>query len=181
MNALSKRRIVRTCLAVMLFFSTAMASLSALAADIDIGKSNEMEMRHEMKPQMCHMMQEGRGGKGHHHDRMMQALKKLDITETQEKSIHQIRVSTKKDMIQKWANLKIAKLELQEQLHGDSIEMTAVETQANKIQGLKAGLMLKRIKAHQDIKSLLTPEQKKKLTEIMQSSRENYHDSHPRG
>ena len=81
-------------------------------------------------------------------------------------------------MIQKRADIKIAKIELRERLHKDSVDMSAVESQVKKIEGLKTAMMLDAIKVHEEIKAKLTPDQRKKLTELMHKSHRDHHDMH---
>jgi Spy/CpxP family protein refolding chaperone len=103
-----------------------------------------------------------------HHHRMLHALKQLNLTDTQKTAIHEIMVSTKKDMIQKRADLKIAKVELGEQLRKDSVDMIAVEAQLKKVESLRTDMKLDAIKARVKVKNTLTPDQRKKLAELMQ-------------
>ena len=113
------------------------------------------------------------------HDRMRHALKQIDLTESQKTAIHQIRISLKKDMIMKRADLKIAKLELREQLRKEPVDMSTVESQVKKLEGLKTEMILNAIKAGEEIRSTLTTEQRKKLAELLQLSRRSYHGAHP--
>jgi Spy/CpxP family protein refolding chaperone len=107
--------------------------------------------------------------KRHHHYRMVQSLRQLNLTDTQKTAIHEIRISAKKNMIQERADLKIAKIELGEQLHKDSVDMSVVEAQLKKIESLRTAMKLDAIKARAEIKNKLTPEQRKKLAELMQN------------
>jgi len=178
MSAVTMNSTIRTCLVIALFSSIAAAGIPALAEEMNTGKAECKELHHAMHPQYCNMHRHGREGRWHHHNKLMHALKKLNLTEAQKKSIHQIRMATAKSMIQKKADLKIAKLDLHQMLHSDPVEMSSVEKQLNKISGLKTAMALDRINARQDIKALLTPEQKKKLSEIMRSSHKSHDDQH---
>jgi|GEM_PF-3155990 len=114
------------------------------------------------------------------HDRLRHALKQIDLTESQKTAIHQIRISLKKDVIMKRADLKIAKLELREQLHKEPVDMSTVESQVKKLEGLKTAMILNAIKAREEIRSTLTPEQRKRLAELLQLSRRSHHGvAHP--
>jgi len=116
------------------------------------------------------------GGRWHegmrHHTlyRIRMAFKKLDLTEGQKTAIHEIRISLKKDMIRKRADLKIAQLELRSELRKDAVDMNAVESQVKKIEGLKTDMKLTLIKSWEEIKSKLTPDQRKHLTELLRES-----------
>jgi len=190
MMYMDSRRIARAFLSVFLFCATA-AATPVLAQDMaggppDMGREHSMVSRQAMTPQACHGPQSG-WKKKHHgmRGRIRYALKQLDLTDAQKASIHQIRLSTKKDMIQKRADLKIARLELREKLRTDKVEIAAVESQVKKVEGLRSSLMLDRIKAFEQIKSTLTPEQRKKFADIMQDpGMQDFHGEgrmHPRG
>ena len=179
MNTVVKRRITGTLIAVALFCSNAAAGLPAVAEEMNAGKAECKEMHHAAKTHYCPKHHDGRDGKEarwHHRGQFKRALGKLDLTDAQKKSVHQIRMSTAKSVIKKKADVKIAKMELHEMLRSDKVDMGAVEKQLNKISGLKTAMMLDRINAHEDIKALLTPEQKKTLSEIIRSSHENRGD-----
>jgi len=104
----------------------------------------------------------------HYRHRMMHAFKQLDLSEAQKSAIHGIRISLKKDMIQKRAEMKIARIELGEQLRKDTVDMSAIEAQLKKVESLRTSMKLSAIKARVEIKNKLTPEQRKKLADLMQ-------------
>ena len=112
------------------------------------------------------------------YNRIRHALKQIDLTDSQKRGIHQIRISLEKDMIMKRADLRIAKLEFREQLRKEPVDMSTLESQVKKIEGLKAAMILNAIKAWEDIKSTLTPEQRKKLAELLQISLRHHHGAH---
>jgi len=181
MSAVTMKSTIRTYLVIALFCSLAATGIPALAEDMNPGTTGGKEMHHAMQSHYCHMHKhgrDGREGRWHHHNKFRHALRKLNLTDAQKKSIHQIGMSTAKSMIQKKADLKIAKMDLHQMLHSDPVDMSSVEKQLNKISGLKTAMALDRINARQDIKALLTPEQKKKLSEIMRSSHKSHDDQH---
>lgn len=75
------------------------------------------------------------------------------------------------NMIRKKADLKVARLELRELLHKEPVDMGAVESHAKKIESLRTSTLLDGIKSREEIKSKLTPEQRKKLKELMNQRR----------
>ena len=120
-----------------------------------------------------------KGGKDtcHHDHRMWHALKQLDLTTAQKTAISDIVAALKKDEIQKRADLEIASMELRKSLREDRVDMSAVESQVKKIEGLKTAMMLGAIKAREGIKSKLTADQRKKFVELMRDA----HPCHTRG
>jgi Spy/CpxP family protein refolding chaperone len=111
---------------------------------------------------------------GRHHQ-VWPLLMRLDLNATQEKEIREIRNSMLKNMIQKKADLKIARLELHELLHKEPVDMAAVESQVKKMESLRTSMILDGIKTRQEIKSKLTPGQRKKLKELIRSSWQGQH------
>ena len=133
-------------------------------------------MMHCSGPASCHGCE--RGGAGMHrgrHGHLWHALNQLDLTDAQKTAIHEIHSTLMKDMIQKRADVKIARIELRERLHKDTVDLSGVESQVKKIEGLKTAMILNAIKAREEIKAKLTPEQRKKLTELMQKSHADHH------
>jgi Spy/CpxP family protein refolding chaperone len=59
---------------------------------------------------------------------------------------------------------------LRDYLGKDSVDMSAVEARIKKIEGFKTAMMLTAIKAREEIKSRLTPDQRKKFIELMRDA-----------
>ncbi len=93
----------------------------------------------------------------------------LGLDEKQKEAIKALHSRTMKDMVKKKADVTIAGIELRDLLDKDPVDMKAVEAAAKKEASLKTEMFLARVKAHEEMKSLLTPEQRKKLKEIMES------------
>jgi Spy/CpxP family protein refolding chaperone len=154
MTILSKSRTYQLLALCVLCLSFALAT-QALAAEK--GKRGDSDKK-------CYGQHYGR------HHQMWTLLMKLDLDATQEKEIREIRSSMLKNMIQKKADLKIARLELHELLHKEPVDMAAVESQVKKMESLRTSMILDGIKTRQEIKSKLTPSQRKKLKELIRNS-----------
>lgn len=111
----------------------------------------------------CDMCEEGPG------HRLWQELKNIGLTDKQEKAIKEIGSRVKKETIKKAADLKVGKLELRDLLQSDSVDMKAVEAKLRQLATLKTDIILTRLGAFEEIKSQLTPEQKKKLKSEMEN------------
>jgi Spy/CpxP family protein refolding chaperone len=177
-------RMCRILFSAALFLMNVTFSAQALAFDQAGAPVPEGEYSvpiwHEEGGAACRGPRKGPGdGQSRMHNRVRHALMQLDLTEAQKTAIHQIRLSLKKNMILNRADLKLAKLELHEQLRTDAVNMGTVELQVNKIEGLKTAVKLNAIKAREEIKSTLTPEQRKKLSEILQISGRSPRHAHP--
>jgi len=153
-----------------------------IATQVSLANKAYAEEGHESGGPMAHCSGQGperrfeKGWAMHHgkYARLREAFKQADLSATQKTAIHEIFTIMKKDMIQKRADLKIAKIDLQEQLSKDNVDMVAVESQLKKIEGLKVAMKLNMIKARQEIKSKLTPDQQKKIREFMHKSHDNF-------
>jgi Spy/CpxP family protein refolding chaperone len=127
----------------------------------------------------CGMMQ-GRGMMGRgmmrgemmggHHRMMHICMKHLGLNAKQKEEIKEIRVATMKEVIRKRADMQIARLELRDLLSKDPVDMKAVEGKVKQIEGLRADIHLALIKAKEQVKAKLTPEQRQKLMDMMEKS-----------
>jgi Spy/CpxP family protein refolding chaperone len=103
---------------------------------------------------------------------MVRLLKReLGLSDDQAKRLREIFSAAMKARIQQQANLRIAELELRELLEAEPVEMGQVETQLKAIEGLRTALRFDLIKAHEQAKAELTPEQRQQL--------ERLHDRRP--
>jgi Spy/CpxP family protein refolding chaperone len=97
----------------------------------------------------------------------LRRLASLDINEKQKDAIKEIESKVIKDSIRKGAEIKIAELEVVDALYKDLTDLTAVEVKLKKIEALRTELRVAHIKAIEEIKSKLTPDQKRNLREIL--------------
>jgi Spy/CpxP family protein refolding chaperone len=87
----------------------------------------------------------------------------LELSDEQAKRLTQIVSQATKATIRQHADLRIAELELRELLEADQVDLAQVEGKLKAVEGLRTQLRLSLIKAHEQAKSLLTPEQRHKL------------------
>lgn len=99
----------------------------------------------------------------------LRLLAGLELNGKQKDSIREIESKVARDSIRKGAEIEIAELEVMEALDKDSADLTAVEVKLKKIEALRTELRVAHIKAIEEIKSKLTPDQKKKLREILEA------------
>ncbi len=121
---------------------------------------------------MCWEGESMRGHMGHRpggmigaERRIWRALADLGLDEKQKEAIKDIRTSAKKNAIRKIAEIRIARIELVEILDKDPVDMGAVEAKIKQMESLKTDLHMSRIKAMEEIKAKLTPEQRQKFKE----------------
>lgn len=101
--------------------------------------------------------------RGMHH--IWMHLESLDLDEKQKADIKGIHARFMKSIIKKRADIQIANVELRELLDKEPIDMMSVKTKLTQIETMKTEAFLSHIKAKEEVKSKLTPEQLKKLKE----------------
>jgi Spy/CpxP family protein refolding chaperone len=129
-----------------------------------------------MGPMCPHMMPQMMGGMEgdmpegmttHRPSQMLRLLRtELDLSDEQAQKVKEILFQVMKANIKQHADLRIAELELQGLLEADAVEMGNVESKLKAIEGLRTTLRLNIIKAHEQVKGLLTPEQRQKLERL---------------
>jgi Spy/CpxP family protein refolding chaperone len=130
---------------------------------------------------MMEMMHRGMGNGGHHGmmgrgdaaDRplvslMLQHRDELELTPEQVERLGNLRLDFQKTAIKRSADLQVAELELEEFRKKEPVDLARVETQVKRIEALRAEQRLSRIKAIEEGKALLSPEQQKKLEAVGQ-------------
>ena len=94
-------------------------------------------------------------------------LMDLGLDMQQRESIKEIKYREMKEMIRNRADEQIAGIELKELLDKDTVDMKAVEVKLRHIETVKTAMHLAFIKAIEDVKSKLTPEQRIKFKEMI--------------
>jgi len=102
-----------------------------------------------------------------HH--MPKQLMDLNLDEKQKASIGQIKSGMMKETIKRTADMRIVQIELKDLLSQDTVDMKAVEAKVKQLEMIKTEMHLSHIKAMEECKAKLTPEQRKKLREMMEA------------
>jgi len=97
----------------------------------------------------------------------MYVIKALDLDDNQSAEVKSILHRLQKQMIKKRADIEVAEVELKEILEKDPVDVKTAETKVKQIASLKTEVAMMHIQGIEDVKAKLTPEQKKKLTEMM--------------
>lgn len=95
-------------------------------------------------------------------------LLRLGLDEKQKEAIKKIESREAKDIIKKRADIRIADIELRDILDKDPVDINAVEAKLKKISLLMTDMRLSEIKAIEEIKTKLTPEQIKSFKEMLE-------------
>jgi len=116
-------------------------------------------------------MMEGGGMGGHmgmmEPGPMLRMLKaELALSEGQEKQLKDIVYQATKTGIKQRADVRVTELDLQQLLDADPVDMGKVEAKLKDIEGLRTALRLNLIKAHEQAKGILSPEQRQQFERI---------------
>ena len=98
---------------------------------------------------------------------MMMKLAALGLDDKQQETAKAIHAKVRKASIRKQADREIATIELGEILSHDPVDITAAEAKLKQIESVRTDLHLAHIKAREEIKTILTPDQKKKFRSMM--------------
>jgi Spy/CpxP family protein refolding chaperone len=92
----------------------------------------------------------------------------LGLDDNQSKEVKNVVLKLQKEFIQKRAEIQVAEIELSEILDKDTVDIKVAENKVKQIASLKSEAAMMHIQGMEDVKTKLTPEQKKKLSEMMQ-------------
>jgi hypothetical protein len=93
------------------------------------------------------------------------------LDEKQKESIRDIELKANRNSIRKIAELELAELDLREILDKDSADLGKVEAGVRKVESLRVDMQMIHIKAREEVKTILSPEQKNKLKELTSTRR----------
>jgi Spy/CpxP family protein refolding chaperone len=119
----------------------------------------------EGMPMMSSLRHDGMGMMRREHH-LWRALMSLGLDEKQREAVKEIKNRVMKDTVMKRADIAVARIDLRDLLGKDQVDMNAAEATLKKIASLQTDMRLSHIKAMQEIKAKLTPEQRKKFKEM---------------
>lgn len=119
-----------------------------------------------MMPPMRHHGMEKMEGIPEEEHPMWRHLMGLGLDEKQKAEVKKVRSRVMKEMIKKRADEHVAGIELKDLLDKDPVDMKAVEAKLKQIDKVKTEMHLSLIRAREEVKSKLTPEQREKFKEI---------------
>jgi len=94
----------------------------------------------------------------------------LDLTAEQESRLSALRTAHQTQMIDKRAELQKIRISIREEMVKDAPDMTAVKNMIKKQEEIRTNLQLARVKHWNDVREILTPEQR----EIWQKHRRGF-------
>ncbi len=162
------------------------------------------DSRMEYGPQM--MQRDHPGGMGHRgmememgmgmmpeelmeaRNHVMQLMLKLGLDQKQKEAVHETIDRTVKELIKKRADMLVARIDLEDIIQREPIDMNAAESKLKELEAIKTDMFLTHLKSLEEIKAMLTPEQKEKLKGMMEmhmmvgkekmDGKKHYHDEH---
>jgi Spy/CpxP family protein refolding chaperone len=94
------------------------------------------------------------------------AMARLDLSDAQREQLAELHERTLKQNIQARADLRIAQMDLRKLMRAETPDARAIDSQIDKLAGLRAAIQKTRVGALLEARSLLTPEQRKQLQEL---------------
>ena len=116
---------------------------------------------------MGRMGMQGMRGEGVGHGRMMALMAgKLGLDDAQRGKLRDIHERQMRHDIQARADLQIGRLDLRKVLHAEKPDAGAINSQIDKLARMRADLAKSHVAAMLEARSVLTPEQQKKMREL---------------
>jgi len=97
---------------------------------------------------------------------MLNNKEALGLSSDQVRRLEQLRDNFQRQTIRNEADLRIIELDIASLLDSEPVDMTKVETKMREEEKLRTDLRIARIRAIEQGRALLNPDQKKKLTEV---------------
>ena len=99
--------------------------------------------------------------------RMTEMIKSLGLDEKQTEEVNAIHNKLQKEVIRKGADVEVKSIEMREIMSKDPVDLKEAEAKIREIEALKSDMKIMHIRAHEEIRGKLTPEQKKKFKSMM--------------
>ena len=97
---------------------------------------------------------------------VMMMMMNLGLDQKQKEAVHETIDRTVKDLIKKRSDLLVAIIDLEDIIQREPIDINAAESKLKQIEPIKSAMFLTQLKALEEIRSILTPEQRDKLMEM---------------
>jgi Spy/CpxP family protein refolding chaperone len=98
---------------------------------------------------------------------MLRNREKLNLAEDQVKKLEELRSDFEKESIRNDADVRVAEIDLNQLLQAPNVDLPKAEGKIRELERLRADLRIARLRAVEKAKALLTPEQRKRLQEIL--------------
>ena len=113
---------------------------------------------------------------------LLQSKETLNLTPEQQTQLQAIAVNYKRDNVMRTAEVELAEIDMHQLLRNPTPASSSdVEAAVRKVHTLKADRQLASIKAFQEARAVLTPEQQQKLRDLRQPGHGGDRDRHAEG
>lgn len=102
---------------------------------------------------------------------MLRHREELKLSSEQVRGLERIRGDFRREAIRREAELRVAELDLDQLLEAERVDLEKVEAKIREIERLRGDLEIARVRAIEEGKALLSPEQRAKLEELLGSPR----------
>ncbi len=102
---------------------------------------------------------------------MLSRREELNLSPEQARSLERLRTDFEREAVKNEGDLRVAELDLQEILKGDSVDLKKAEAKIREIERLRAELRIGRIRAIEQGKAVLSQEQRERLRNMTTGSR----------
>jgi|ERR1039457_501889 protein CpxP len=147
-----------------------MFCITALTAFVGIAQAHDGERGDEHCG--CAKQHDMHGGR-HHHPDFKHIAKKLDLTDAQKAQAKAIFEGNKEVVKPIFKSLHAEHKNLKALLHADKIDEAAIRAEVTKIAGIKADLVINRVKTKAKFEAILTPAQLTTLKAIHKKGHED--------
>ena len=154
-----------------------MFCITALTAFAGIAQAHDGERGGGDEHCGCSNQHEMHGGKHHHHN-FKKFAKKLGLSDAQKAQAKAIFEGNKEVVKPIFASLRAEHENLKALLHADKIDETAIRAEIAKIAGIKADLVINRVKVKAKFQAILTPAQLVILKTMHQRGHEDKRHKH---
>lgn len=98
--------------------------------------------------------------------KIMHQAEALGLSEEQQEAIRTLKMDTKKNLIRQDAEIEVAKMDIQEMLRAESVDVAAAQKLVDQKYELKKARAKMLVEAYAKLKQSITPEQMAKMKEI---------------
>jgi len=102
---------------------------------------------------------------------MLEHRTDLALSPAQAEALEQLRGDFQREVIRRDADLRIAEMDLAASLKGETVDLARVEAKVREIERVRADLRFARIRAIEEGRAQLTPEQRERLRSLLAAPR----------
>ena len=114
----------------------------------------------------------------HDGDHLQRILQQLDLNEGQQNTVQTLLRTQAKERIRLQAEIDTMRVDLQQQLRADTVDLQSVKAALQAIAAKEVDLQMAHLTLMHDIRQVLTPEQQKKFQSLLEQHHTQEHGEH---